>query len=144
MANAAVHSKAVVLLLLLIYCLINFPLLVGDLFLSLFCYALLCVHFSFAIILKRKRKLVALLLLSYRCIVTIDVLWLLLKVPWVGLQCEIVVFPAHTHLLFENREVFAIDHIIQLYKISALSQTRSIFQILTCLVCALWAHVPYL
>ena len=35
--------------------------------LSLFCYALLCVYFRFAIILKRKRKLVALLLLSYRC-----------------------------------------------------------------------------
>ena len=29
--------------------------------LSLFCYALLCVHSSFEIILKRKRKLVALL-----------------------------------------------------------------------------------
>ena len=36
------------------------------LFLSLFCYALLCAHSSFAIILQRKRKLVALLLLSYR------------------------------------------------------------------------------
>ena len=32
----------------------------GVLCLSLFCYALLCVHSSFAIILKRKRKLVAL------------------------------------------------------------------------------------
>ena len=32
------------------------------------------LHFSFAIILKRKRKLVALLLLSYRCIVTINVM----------------------------------------------------------------------
>ena len=30
---------------------------------SLFCYALLCVHFSFAIILKRKRNLVVLLLI---------------------------------------------------------------------------------
>ena len=30
-------------------------------------------------------KLVALLLLSYRCIVTINVLWLFLTVPWVGL-----------------------------------------------------------
>ena len=40
----------------------------GLLCLSLFCYALLCVHSSFAIILKRKRKLVALLLLSYRCL----------------------------------------------------------------------------
>ena len=54
--------------------------------LSLFCYALLCVHSSFAIILKRKRKLGALLLLSYRCIVIINVLWLFLKVPWIGLQ----------------------------------------------------------
>ena len=31
----------------------------GALCLSWFCYALLCVHYSFAIILKRKRKLVA-------------------------------------------------------------------------------------
>ena len=67
---------------------------------SLFCYALLCVHSNFAIVWKRKRKLVALLLLSYRCIVTINVLWLFLTVPWVGLQCVIVVFPDHTHLLF--------------------------------------------
>ena len=28
----------------------------GDLILSLFCYALFCVHSSFAIILNRKRK----------------------------------------------------------------------------------------
>ena len=64
---------------------------------SLFCYALLCGHSSFAIILKRKRKLVALLLhvLSCRCIVTINVLWLFLTVPSVGLQCMIVVFPDH-------------------------------------------------
>ena len=34
---------------------------------------ILCVHSTFAIILKRKRKLVALLLLSYRCNVTINV-----------------------------------------------------------------------
>ena len=36
------------------------------------------------------------------------------KVPWVGLQCVIVVFPVHSHLLFENREVYVIDHILQL------------------------------
>ena len=66
----------------------------------MFCYALLCVRSSFAIILKRKRKLVGLLLLSYRCIVTINVLLLFLTVPWVGLQCMIVVFPDHTHLRF--------------------------------------------
>ena len=66
------------------------------------CYAFLCVHPSFAIILRRKRKLVALLLLSYRCIVTIIVLWLFLTVLWAGLQYVIVVFPDHTHLLFIN------------------------------------------
>ena len=71
----------------------------GVLCLSLFCYTLLCVHSSFAIILKRKRKLVALLLLSYRCIVTINVLWLFLAVLRVGLQYVIVVLPDHTHLL---------------------------------------------
>ena len=72
----------------------------GALCLSLFCNALLCVHSSFAIILKGKKKLVALLLLSYICIVTINVLWLLLTLPWIGLQYVIVVFPDHTHLLF--------------------------------------------
>ena len=61
----------------------------GVLCLSLFCYALLGVHSSFAIILKRKRKLVALLLFSYRCVVTIHVMWLFLMVPCVGLQCVI-------------------------------------------------------
>ena len=74
-----------------------FPLFVGVLCLSLFCYALLCVLSSFTIILKRRRKLVALLLLSYRCIITINILWLFLLLPWVGLQCVIVVFPDHTH-----------------------------------------------
>ena len=78
-------NKAVVLLLL-IYCLMYFPLFVGVLCLPLFCYALFCVHSSFAIILKRKRELVALLLLCYRCIVTINVLWPLLMVHSVGLQ----------------------------------------------------------
>ena len=78
-----------------------FPLFVGVLCLCLFCYALLSVHSScFAIILKSKRKLAALLLLSYRCIVTINVRWLFLTVSWVGLQYVIVVFPGRTHLLF--------------------------------------------
>ena len=48
-------------------------------------YALLCVYSSLAIILKRKKKLVDLLLLSFRCIVTINVMWLFLTEPWVGL-----------------------------------------------------------
>ena len=69
---------------------------------SLLCEALLCVHSSFAIILK-KRKLVALLLLYYSCIVTINFLWLFLTVPWIGLECVIEVFPDHTHLLFAKK-----------------------------------------
>ena len=44
--------------------------------------------------------MVALLLLSYRCMVTINILWHFFTVLWVGLQCVIVVFPDHTHLLF--------------------------------------------
>ena len=69
-----------------------------QLFVEVLCYALLCVHSSFAITLKRKRKLIALLLLPYRCSVTVNVMWLFLMVQLVGLQCVIVVFPDHTHI----------------------------------------------
>ena len=68
---------------------------------SVFVFILLCITlclFHFAIILKRKRKLVALLLLSYGCLVIVNVLWPFLTVPWVGLQYVIVVFPGHTHI----------------------------------------------
>ena len=47
----------------------------------------------------KNREPVALLLLYFGCLVTVYVLWLFLAVPWVGLQCVIVVFPDHTHLL---------------------------------------------
>ena len=77
-------------------------LFVGVLCSTLVCYSLLCVHSSFEIVLKRNEKLVALLLLSYRCSVTINVLWYFLTVPWVCLQLVVEVFPDHTHLLFEN------------------------------------------
>ena len=46
------------------------------------------------------RELVALLLLSFGCLVTVNVLWLFLTVLWIGLRFVIVVFPNHTHLLF--------------------------------------------
>ena len=61
---------------------------------------------SFAIILKRKKKLFALLSLSYRYIVTINVLWLFLTVPLVGLQCLIVVFSGHTYFLLASHTNF--------------------------------------
>ena len=48
----------------------------------------------------QKRDLVALFLLSSLCLVTVSVLWFFLTVPWVGLQCVIVVFLDHTQLLF--------------------------------------------
>ena len=70
----------------------------GSVFVFVF-YALLCVHSSFAIVLTRRRKMVDLLLLSYRCFVTVNGLWLLLTVPWVGLQYVIVVFTDHTNLI---------------------------------------------
>ena len=74
----------------------------GVLCWSLFRYSLLCVLSSFEIILARKRELVALLLLSFRCLVLVNVLWLFLMVLWVSKQCMIVVFPDHTHLLYDS------------------------------------------
>ena len=44
----------------------------GILCLSLHEYALICVISSFVIILKRKRELIALLLLSYGCLVSVN------------------------------------------------------------------------
>ena len=78
----------------------HLPLFERDLCLSLFWYALLSVLSSFAINLKRKIELVALLSLSYGYLVTVS-LQLFLRMPWVGLQCVNVVFPNHTHLLFQ-------------------------------------------
>ena len=49
-------------------------------------------------VLTSKRKLVALLSLSFWCLVM--VVWLFLAVPWVCLRFVIVVFSDHTHLLF--------------------------------------------
>ena len=70
--------------------------------LVLFWYALLYVLSSFEIILTRKRELFALLLLSFGCLVTVNVLYLFPTMLWVGLQFVIVVFPDHTRLLFGN------------------------------------------
>ena len=65
---------------------------------SVFCCALLCVCSSVAVILMGKRKLVALLNLSFWCLVVVERLFL--AVPWGCLRFVIVVFPDHTHLLF--------------------------------------------
>ena len=65
---------------------------------SMFCFTLLYVPSSFAIILMGKRELVALLSLSSWCLVIVVPLFL--TVPWVCLQFVIVVFPDHTQLIF--------------------------------------------
>ena len=63
--------------------------------LTFFWFAGFCVVPSFAIIFRRKRELVALLLLSFICLVTLKVMWLFLMVSWVVLQHVNVIF----HLL---------------------------------------------
>ena len=65
---------------------------------SMFCWTLLYVHSSIAIILMGKRELVALLNLSSWCLVMVERLFL--AMPRGCLQFVIVVFPDHTHLLF--------------------------------------------
>ena len=65
---------------------------------SMFCCALLCVHFSIAIILMGKRELIALLDLSSWCLVMVGRLFL--AVPQGCLQFVIVIFPGRTLLLF--------------------------------------------
>ena len=66
----------------------------------MFCFTLFYVHSGIAIILMGKRKLVALLNLSFWCLVMVERLFL--AVPWGCLRFMIVVFPDHTHLLFWN------------------------------------------
>ena len=70
----------------------------GVCYCSMFCCTLLYVHSSIAIILMRKRELVALLNLSSWCLVMVERLFLV--VPRGCQQFVIVVFPDHTHLLF--------------------------------------------
>ena len=64
----------------------------------MFCCSLLYVHSSIAIILMGKRELIAMLNLSFWCLVMVERLFL--AVPWGSQRFVIVVFPDHTHLLF--------------------------------------------
>ena len=41
-------------------------------------------------------------------LVTFGVLWLFLTALWVGLQCVVVVFPDHTHLIFSYSSIILI------------------------------------
>ena len=64
----------------------------GVLCSTLFWHVLLYVLSSFGIVLTRKGELVTLLLLSFGCLFTVNVLWFFLTVPRLGLQFVIVVF----------------------------------------------------
>ena len=66
-------------------------------------YVLLCFVFllsSFTIILMGTSELVASLGLSSWCLVAVLCPVSLPRVPWVGMQYVVVVFPDHTHLPF--------------------------------------------
>ena len=77
---------------------VNYTSIVGFCNCSMFCYVLLYVHSSFAIIWTGKIEMVVLLCLcSWRLVI---VVWLILTTPRVCPQFVIVVFPDHTHLLF--------------------------------------------
>ena len=65
-----------------------------------------CVLSSFEIVVKSKRELVALLLLFYGRLVTVNVLRLTLAVPLVGLHCVKLVFPYHTHFWLKINAVY--------------------------------------
>ena len=54
---------------------------------------MLYVFSIFAITPLRKKELVALLRLSFCCSVVVSILYLFLRMLWIGLQCGIGVFP---------------------------------------------------
>ena len=66
----------------------------------MFYCTLLYVHSSFAIILMGKRELVALLSLSFWCLVM--VVCLFLAVPWIRLRFVSVVFPDHAYYFISS------------------------------------------
>ena len=70
---------------------------------SMFCCTLFCVHYSIAIILMGKRELIALLDLSFWCLVVVERLFL--AVPRGCLRFVIEVLPDHTHLLLFNPQL---------------------------------------
>ena len=69
--------------------------------LFLYCVMVLGVLYCLAIVLLRKRELVALL-----CAVAGRLLCLFLAKPWAGLQPVIEAFPGHTHLQFVVFDVY--------------------------------------
>ena len=88
-------------MLLLICCLVCFPLVVGILSLSLFCYPMLCVLSSFVNQLEGEETAgcFAFIVLRMSCYCKCSVTLPQGAAGWFAV-CMIVVFPDHTHLLF--------------------------------------------
>ena len=86
--------------LLLLSLLCGRGLLFGHCFVMQYLVSLL---YNFAIILHFCFTLIA-----FWCHVTVSVLWLLLAVPLVALQCVIVAFTDHTHLLLKEITCFCL------------------------------------
>ena len=72
-------------------------------------------HSSFAIILMRKRQLVALLSLFSQCLVIAVLLFL--EVPWFCLQFVIVVFPDHTIFDLVTKQCPCLLHMVNTFLI---------------------------
>ena len=106
----------------------------------MFCCTLLYVHSSIAIILMGKRELIALLNLSFWCLVMVERLFL--AVPQGCLQFVIVVFPDHTHLLFKPSKAVLLLWIINV--ISALCLLCFHTRLFTCLVVTCWERADLL
>ena len=101
MASAAVHSKAVVLLLLFIVALA--PIVCGGFVLGS-CFVV--QYFVSFLVLQLSHCGRESWLLYFcgilNCHVSVVILCLFLTVPWVGLYCVIVAFPGQTHYFSEQ------------------------------------------
>ena len=85
----------------------------------MFCCTLLYVHSSIAIILMGKRELVALLNLSFWCLVMVEQLFL--AVPGGCLRFVIVVFLDHAHLLFLMSRLWCLCCVVTVKSFSVLA-----------------------
>ena len=99
-AFAGVYSKVVALLLCINYfCSHRFW---GLCVISLFCFAVLCDHYSFEVNLLEKRNMFDMPLLGSSCHVAAVDLSTFIRAPSAGLKYVIVTLSDHTQLRFMN------------------------------------------
>ena len=59
--------------------------------------------FQFCNHLDEEERAGCFVLIVFLVIITVNIMWLFLTMPWVGLQCVILAFPDHTHFLSHNQ-----------------------------------------